>query len=167
MAGENHQSATVQMIPEGRPEGADPGIIQGRGRFVEDPQRRITEHHPRQGRTLLLAGGQGSTRPFVPPLDADGRKGFTDTTPIGTPAMQRPQDIQIFPGGQFSLQGRPVPQVTDLGPVFGCGLPDVRTVPEDAAGFSQRQAAQDAQERCLAAPVRPPDLQSHTGFHRQ
>ena len=146
MAGENHQSATVQMLPEGSPQGADSGIIQGRGGFVEDPQRRITEHHPRQGRALLLAGGQGSARPFVPPLDADGRKGFTDTAPVGAPAMERPEDIQVFPGGQFTLQGRPVPQITDLGTVFGGGPPDVRTVPEDAAGFSQRQAAQDAQE---------------------
>ena len=125
MAGENYQSTTVQMTPEGCPEGADPGIIQGRGRFVEDPQRRITEHHPRQGRTLLLAGGQGSARPFVPPLDADGLQDFVDAAPVRAPAMQRPQDIQIFPGGQFTLQGRPVPQITDLGTVFGCGLTDV------------------------------------------
>lgn len=136
-----------------------PGIERGE-RFIKDPQRGLAaQREPRQGDAAALPLREHARGPMCAAADAK----LVERRPqlaVGGPASgERARNGKILGCRKIILDGVGVTEINEPPPELLAQSPDILALPAHRAGGRRKQAAQDAQQACLAAAICPGNAQ--------
>ena len=122
-------------------------------RLVEQPQRRLRQHHAGKRGTAALAGGQRAHRPVHQGMEIEGDQRQVQAVVGGGSAAQSLGAQKVLAHGEVALQAVEMAEPRQLAaPGLGIVL-HIGALPEDRAGLRPHQQRQRAQQRGLAAAV--------------
>jgi hypothetical protein len=156
--GDDHDPAGLSQVAQGPDHRLHLDVVQGRGGFVGQQQRRVVGQRAGDRDPLLLATGQ-HPRPVSHALgQPEPRKQLLGPRPRGAPveAGQAQWRLDVLPGGQAGQQLEPLEDQADPASAVPGQLPRVEpgkvgAVQRDAAGLRGEDPGQAGQQGGLAA----------------